>query len=267
MANIELAGIPIRMEHRFSDLAQLCRDYVTHEEPVITLSVTQAEIEAERAKQADVFTDGYLETICLYRKLALEVLKYDVFLMHASVLEVDGEGYAFLAHSGTGKTTQTRLWLEQFGDRSRVINGDKPLIRVVPDGDGWKFVAYGTPWCGKEGMGCKASVPLKALFFLERATVPTCEPADQEYAVDRLFHQLLMPEDPEKMMLLLDLADRLVETVPCYRLCCDMTEVSVMVAYDAASNRNNSDRRSSAVFPAEVPDSGYEQSVSQEATR
>ena len=233
MINIELAGIPVQMNNCFPELEELCREYMTDEAPLITLSVTQEEIEEERAKQADSFTDGYLETICLYRKLALEMLKHDVFLMHASVIEVDGEGYAFLAHSGTGKTTQTRLWLEYFGASARVINGDKPLIRVEKTADGWQFTAYGTPWCGKEGMGCNASVPLKALFLLERSTVPTCEPADQEFSIDKLFHQLLMPEKPEQMMQLLDMVDRLVGTIPCYRLRCDMTGNSVLAAYQA----------------------------------
>lgn len=231
MVKVNLAGIPVQMNNRFPELESLCREYMTDEIPAITLSVTQEEIEEERSKQADIFTDGYLETICLYRKLALEMLHHSVFLIHASVLEVDGEGYAFLAHSGTGKTTQTRLWLEHFGNRARVINGDKPLIHMSSDGS---FVAYGTPWCGKEGMGCNASVPLKALFLLERSTAPTCEPAEQEYAVDRLFHQLLMPEKPEQVMRLLDMVDKLVENVPCYRLRCDMTELSVVAAYDAA---------------------------------
>lgn len=231
MVHVKLAGIPVCFQNRYPDLEFLCREYVTEETPVITLSVTQAEIEEERTKQADLFSDGYLETVCLYRKLALEMLEHEVFIMHASVIEVDGEGYGFLAHSGTGKTTQTRLWLEHFGDRARVINGDKPLIRLTPEG---MFVAYGTPWRGKEGMGCNASVPLKALFLLERGTVPSCEPASGEFRVDRLFHQLLMPERADQMLRLLDLADRLVETVPCYRLKCDMTVSSVLAAYDAA---------------------------------
>ena len=232
MVKVKLAGIPVQMNNRCPELERLCRDYVTDEDPLIALAVTQAEIEEERSKQADIFTDGYLETICLYRKLALEMLNHNVFLMHASVIEVDGEGYAFLAHSGTGKTTQTRLWLEHFGSHARVINGDKPLIRVMPDGT---FVVYGTPWCGKEGMGCNASVPLKALFLLERSTVPACEPADQEFSIDRLFHQLLMPEKPDQVMQLLDMVDKLVETVPCYRLRCDMTDDSVMAAYTVSN--------------------------------
>jgi len=234
MVKIKLAEIPIGLDNRYPDLEWLCRGYVTDEEPLLSVSVTPEEIEEERSKQADVFTEGYLESVCMYRKLTLEMLRFNVFILHASVIEVDGEGYAFLAHSGTGKTTQTRLWLEHFGHRAKVINGDKPLIRMVPNEEGWKFVAYGTPWCGKEGMGCNASVPLKVLFLLERSTVPSCEPADQEYSIDRLFHQLLMPEYPEQVMQLLDMVDKLVETVPCFRLRCDMTDASVLAAYHAA---------------------------------
>jgi hypothetical protein len=74
------------MNNRFPELEILCRKYMTDEMPTITLSVTQEEIEEERSKQADVFSDGYLETICLYRKLALEILQHDIFLMHAAVM-------------------------------------------------------------------------------------------------------------------------------------------------------------------------------------
>ena len=233
MINVRLADTVIAMDNAFPDLETLCRDYLTDGPAQMLLRVTPEEIEAERRSQEYHFSDGYLETICIYRKLALEMLQHDVFIMHASIIEVDGEGYGFLAHSGTGKTTQTRLWLEHFGSRARVINGDKPLIRILPDGR--QFVAYGTPWCGKEGMGCNASVPLKALFLLERSTVPSCEPASQEYSVDRLFHQLLMPEKMEQMDTLLTMADRLLESVPCYRLCCDMTDASVVAAYTAVN--------------------------------
>jgi len=235
MVNVKLAGIAVAMDNRYPDLAVLCAGYETDEAPVIRLSVSDEELERERSMQSEVFSDGYLETICMYRKLALEMLSHGVFILHASVLEVDGEGYAFLAPSGTGKTTQTRLWLERFGHRARVVNGDKPLIRVEPDGSRWRFVAYGTPWNGKEGMGCNASVPLRAIFLLERATEPVCVPALQEESIDRLFRQMLMPQQEEQMERLLEMADRLIESVPAYILHCDMTQDSVTAAYNASS--------------------------------
>ncbi len=235
MLNLKLAGIPVQMNNRFEDLVLLCAGYESDEKPLLELAVSDADIALERSMQPGDFTDGYLETVCIYRKLALELLQYGVFIMHASVIELDGEGYAFLAPSGTGKTTQTRLWLEHFGDRARVINGDKPLIRFVPHSSSPGFIAYGTPWCGKENMGCKASVPLKALFLLERAKEPACFPAAQEYSIDKIFRQMLMPEAPQQMNALLDMADRLIETLPIYVLRCDISDASVVAAYKAAS--------------------------------
>ena len=176
------------------------------------------------------FSDGYLETVCAYRKAANALLDRDVFVMHGSVVAVDAEGYAFLAPSGVGKTTQTRLWQQQFGARLHVINGDKPLIRMEPE----SFRAYGTPWRGKENLGSNASVPLKAIFFLNRSDTPSAVPAGHEQVVERLFRQLLLPKEPERMIRLLTMADKLVSTLPFYILNCDMTENSVLCAYEAA---------------------------------
>ena len=235
MLKVKLADVAVQFNNRFEELEYLCTGYECEDAPLMELSVSDEDIAMERSMQPGDFSDGYLETVCIYRKLALEMLGQGVFIMHASVIELDGEGYAFLAPSGTGKTTQTRLWLEHFGRRARVINGDKPLIRLAEENGKPRFIAYGTPWCGKEGMGCNASVPLKALFLLERAESPACFEAEQDYSIDKIFRQLLMPERPEQMAALLDMADRLIETLPIYVLRCNISEDSVIAAYNAAS--------------------------------
>lgn len=234
MVNILLAGIPVEFDNQFPELAGLCRGFETDLPPALSIRVSDEELAEERQKQTETFSDGYLETVCCYRKAATALLDWDVFVMHGSVVELDGEGYAFLAPSGVGKTTQTRLWQRHFGPRLRVINGDKPLIRMVRDGETVRFDAWGTPWRGKEGMGCNASVPLKAVFFLNRSNTPSAAPADPAQLVEPLFRQLLMPKDSEQMLRLLDMADRLVSTVSFYMLNCDMTEQSVLCAYQAA---------------------------------
>ena len=239
MVNILLAGIPVEFDNRFPELANLCRGFETDLPPVLSIRVSDSELEEERSKQAEVFSDGYLETVCCYRKAATALLDRDVFVMHGSVVELDGEGYAFLAPSGVGKTTQTRLWQQQFGSRLRVINGDKPLLRMVRDGEAARFDAWGTPWRGKEGMGCNASVPLKAVFFLNRSNTPSAAPADPARLVEPLFRQLLLPKEAHRMLRLLDLADRLVDTVSFYTLNCDMTEKSVLCAYQAVTGTMN----------------------------
>ena len=231
MVNILLAGIPVQFDNRFADLERLCRGFEINLPPKLSIQVSGEELEEERSKQAGVFSDGYLETVCCYRKAATALLDWDVFVMHGSVVELDGEGYAFLAPSGVGKTTQTRLWQQHFGHRLRVINGDKPLIRMVYDGESVRFDAYGTPWRGKEGLGCNSSVPLKAIFFLNQSNTPSAVPADPAQMVEPLFRQLLLPKESGRMLRLLNMADKLVGTVSFYMLNCDMTEQSVLCAY------------------------------------
>ena len=241
MVNILLAGTAVGFQNRYPDLEWMCRGYETALPPELTIRVTQEELEEERKKQEEAFSDGYLETVCCYRKAANRLLSRDTFVLHGSVVELNGEGYVFLAPSGGGKTTQTRLWQGYFGKALRVINGDKPLIRMETQADAPIFRAYGTPWQGKEGMGCNASVPLKALFFLEKSKSPSVAPAEEGQTVDRLFRQMLMPKEAEGMGRLLAMADALVCRVPAYILRCDMSENSALCAYQAVKGEKENE--------------------------
>ena len=69
--------------------------------------------------------------------------------MHAAVVvrETKGEelGYLFLGHSGTGKSTHARQWLQAFPN-AWLLNDDNPILRVMDNGEVW---VYGSPWSGK----------------------------------------------------------------------------------------------------------------------
>lgn len=226
MICIELAEIVMQIDNRYDYTERLCRDYLTDKQPELFLSVTEEEIAAEDDGRR--FPMGYLESVALYRKISEAILDRDGFLLHAAVLEVDGQAYAFSANSGTGKTTHIKLWGELFGDRCRVINGDKPLLRVR---DGVVRI-YGTPWSGKEGWNTNTSAPLKALCFLERSAENRIVRLSDGEALPLLFGQLAMPVEESAAMRLLDSLDRLLCTVPCYRLGCNMEPEAAQVAYD-----------------------------------
>lgn len=89
---------------------------------------------------------------------------YDTLMVHASVTAYEGGGYVFLGKSGTGKSTHSRLWLENI-EGTWLLNDDNPVIRVI---DGAVNV-YGTPWSGKTPCYKNVVLPLKGIVRLSQA--------------------------------------------------------------------------------------------------
>jgi len=65
-------------------------------------------------------------------------------LVHASLVRQNGYGYAFIAKSGTGKSTQVSNWLKYIPGCD-LMNDDNPIIRII---QGNAYI-YGSPWSGK----------------------------------------------------------------------------------------------------------------------
>lgn len=233
MAIYRIADLNVRLEHRYPFTERLCKDYLAPDDAAVDIIArpNPEEYAADRAVVPQA-SDGYLEALSLYRDLSHQLLDYDGFILHASVVERQGKAYAFTAKSGTGKTTHCRLWLERFPD-ARIINGDKPLVRL--NGDDGKVYVYGTPWCGKENYNVNTKAPLAALCFVERAAENSIEPLAKADAVGRLFSQLLLPKDAERMNKLLTLLDTFAKHTPMYRLRCNMDPEAAEVAYRGMS--------------------------------
>ncbi len=230
----EIAGLRVFIDNKCRYTTKFCEAYLSEDQvsPVALTASTTEEKMAEERKASEGFPDGYLENICLYRDMCLQMPSFNRFLLHAAVLEHDGNGYAFLGRSGAGKSTHTGLWVKHL-EGCRVINGDKPIIGF----DGEKFIAYGTPWMGKEGRGCNASVPLKGLCFIEQSKDVSIEKLTPSATTMRLFNQLLMPTDEENAAKTLELADELISRVPAFVLRCDISEDAVKVAFEAMTEK------------------------------
>lgn len=84
-------------------------------------------------------------------------------IIHASVVRHRGYGYAFIAKSGTGKSTQTANWLKTIPDCD-LMNDDSPIIRII---DGRPYI-YGSPWSGKTPCYKQTSSPLAAITKIDR---------------------------------------------------------------------------------------------------
>ena len=209
------------------------------ESPVyFTIATTQSDIDFEREKSAREdtkegipirhFSDAYLETLAVYRKIADCLLSCDTLLFHGSVIAVDGEGYLFTAKSGTGKSTHTRLWREYFGERAVMVNDDKPLLHITDSG----VTAYGTPWDGKHRLSTNIAVPLKGICIRTRDTTNHIEPAEPHAAYPMIVQQTNRSLSADGMKQTLSLIDRMLHVVPVYRLGCNMDIEAARLAYE-----------------------------------
>lgn len=228
MFQIELASYVIRIYNQYSYIEKLCKDYITENSRTWTveIKIPETTIQEEQRKAPIQVSLSYCESICVYRQICLELLRYHTMLMHSAVISCDGRGYAFCAKSGTGKSTHIALWKQVLGDRVTIINGDKPLLRQTP-----KFTAYGTPWCGKEGWGTRTSVPLNAICFLVRGTQNSIRRMEEPEIIQKLFHQLLIPETEDLLTAEMDMVDHLIQEIPFFELTCNISEEAVWTAY------------------------------------
>ena len=219
MIKIKIANLAIGIENRFHHIERLAQDYFTDEEPIFTVSVTDSEIEDERKISETDCQDGYYESIVAYRKIAEKLPEYDAFVFHGSVIAMNGEAYIITAHSGVGKTTHTRLWLSEFSDEASILNGDKPILRIM---DG-KVYACGTPWQGKEGYGKNEILPTRGIAFLYRGDKNRAYEMPTNEAVTRFMSQAYLPKQSKAMLLkTMQLADKVIKGVRLVHLECNM---------------------------------------------
>ena len=236
---IKITDISIAVSTIYSETKQLCDAYRTEEQAIFSVSVSEEEIELERRKSRQEallegapvikWKDDYLETLAVYRKIAVGLLAHDRLLFHGSAIAVDGEGYLFTAKSGTGKSTHTRLWREFFGDRAVMVNDDKPILKITEEG---VFVC-GTPWDGKHHLSSNTIVPLKAVCILNRDVENHIEAVSVQEAYPILLQQSFRPPGAEKMLKTMELVRQLAEKVKLYSLGCNMELEAAKVSYEA----------------------------------
>lgn len=110
------------------------------------------------------------------------ILLHDGVSIHSSVISNNGYGYLFLGKSGTGKSTHTRLWLQNI-DGSTLLNDDNPILRFEGD----KLYVYGSPWSGKTHCYKNERAVVKSIVRLEQAPVNEFSKLSGVFAWTELF--------------------------------------------------------------------------------
>lgn len=227
---LSLAGLDIDVKTRFDYTEDLVKGYLSDSDSVsFSVAVSDNDISEEQRISEDKHSKGYLESIALYRKIAEELPRFDAVVFHGAIIAYKGKAYAFTARSGVGKTTHIRYWLQAFGKKVHVLNGDKPILRFI---DG-KVYACGTPWRGKEGYGVPEMLPLAAVGFIERAELPSAEPVTVNEALMKFASQIYIPRKPENAPRALSVLNKIVLNVPLFTVKANLDVSSAEVAFSA----------------------------------
>ncbi|WP_143382758.1 hypothetical protein [Flavonifractor sp. An52] len=211
------------MDNRYEYVKALWRDYWT-QKPGELITVSKEDIAREQ-------TDGghwpasYLESLAVYRDICERFVARDVVLFHCSALAYRQRGYLFAAPSGTGKSTHARLWREVLGDAVRMINDDKPLLKVTSEG----VTVYGTPFAGKEGLQENSSAPVAGIVLLHQAGTNSIRKLSPQEAYPMLLNQTYRPKDAAGLIKTLELVQRLSE-LPVYSMGCTISREAVALA-------------------------------------
>lgn len=145
----------------------------------------------------------------------VELLYHSGMMLHASAIAYRGRAYLFSGDSGVGKTTHARLWLSVFGEEAEIINDDKPALRYL---DG-KWYAYGTPWCGKDGINRNRRLPLAGICFLEQGEENRiCELSKQEAFARVVVQTIHKFKKEDKARLMFAHVNRLLADIPMFCL-------------------------------------------------
>ena len=144
---------------------------------------------------------------------ALLLIRHGGFLFHSAGMIRNSRGYVFYGHSGSGKTTISRLSRHQ----ATLLSDDLVALRAH---DGvWRV--YGTPFWGDlaDHPKTNASAPLRGLFSLVKDHEVKLEPLSSSQAVADVVSSVPVTcNAPHLSAQLIDLCADLAAQVPCYRL-------------------------------------------------
>lgn len=231
--SMKVAGYTAGITSLFESTPQYFHKYLTEEAPDISVTVKPEDLAFEQAELLEeahrdgfkprIFTDHFLERTAISRAFAEFLFTKNILMIHGSGLALDGQGYLFLAPSGTGKSTHTRHWMQHFGSRALMVNDDKPFVAITPEG----LFLHGSPWSGKHGLDTNISVPLAGLCLLRRGSQNAIAPVAPEAALPILYKATFRPAEPRNFEALVQ---AVAGGVPLWQLDCTKAPESALVA-------------------------------------
>ncbi|HBJ77176.1 MAG TPA: hypothetical protein DDY68_05190 [Porphyromonadaceae bacterium] len=151
--------------------------------------------------------------------------------IHGSCVVKEGNAYLFLGESGIGKSTHSRLWIENI-ENTFLLNDDSPIIHY----DGEEVWIYGSPWSGKTPCYKNERYPLKGCARITQA------PHNKIVALERVIdmYSAIHPSCPPEFSYEENLyngisrtIEGMISSIKVFRLECLPNEEAAMISYQA----------------------------------
>lgn len=223
-----IADINWKIEHKYSYVSDTYKDYkIEKVKDAIELKTDKQMMEVIKKENPEI-DDGYCEGDCFYRTIAKIIPEKKRMLMHGAVISYDEDAYMFTAPGGTGKTTHISLWRKYLGEKIKIVNGDKPILAVEPEG----VFVYGTPWGGKENWQSNCKKKLKAICFLQRSDKNSIKKVNPTDYFPMLVQQIYIPDEEKAAVETLELLDELLKKMTFYLFSCNISEDAVRCSFE-----------------------------------
>ena len=191
-------------------MAALCEDYKSSESGEAEIVIDASRYDQRHWPRLKPELLAYMESA---EQFYVRLLDFGGLLLHASCIVLEGRAYLFSGPSRIGKSTHTGLLEQHYG--GTIINDDKPALRLL---DG-QWIAFGTPWSGKSHRNVNASAPVAGICFLtENRSRNEIRPLNSFQALAGVLRQTTYSLFEDRMEILLELTDKLVEAVPFYEM-------------------------------------------------
>ncbi|MGN0502571.1 MAG: hypothetical protein ACI4HN_06570, partial [Ruminococcus sp.] len=226
-----IADLVTEIEPKYDNLRNLAKlfEYYGDRNTDIFLSVSEEYINSLIKRMVPGTTIGAAEEFSYAGKFCKSIIKYNAMLIHSSAIEYKGKAYLFAADSGVGKSTHTALWRKAFGNEVKMINDDKPVVRII---DG-KAIVYGTPFDGGSGIANNISAPLGAVVFIERGENNSIRKAQTPEIIRKLYFSTAHFVSRDTAGKMLTNFENLISCTDFYILTCNMDISAAHIAREA----------------------------------
>lgn len=146
----QFAGEQLVFSFRHSDTADYFHEWLTPSKAAERIITVPASDSACWIHDYGLADDGNTEFGMSINRASDYLSHTGRCVIHAVAFLLNDKAYLLAADSGTGKSTQLKNLLDLHEDEIKVINGDKPILRIDPDGI---LSVHPSPWKGKEEWG------------------------------------------------------------------------------------------------------------------